>query len=41
MMTCHYPDMGNAFDWSCCEGNLPQTLRIEAPPSSGLWASGY
>ena len=35
-MTCHYPDMGNAFDSSCCEENLLQPLRIEAPPSYGL-----
>ena len=21
-MTCHYPDLGSASDWSCSEGNL-------------------
>ena len=26
-MTCHYPVLGNASDWSCCEGNLLQPIR--------------
>ena len=26
-MTCHYPDLGNASDWSRREGNLPQPIR--------------
>ena len=27
MMTRHYLDLGSAFDWSCCVGNLLQTIR--------------
>ena len=27
LMTCHYPVLGNASDWSCCEGNLLQPIR--------------
>ena len=27
LMTCHYPDLGSASDWSCCMGNLIQTIR--------------
>ena len=23
----HYPDLGSASDWSCCEGNLLQAIR--------------
>ena len=26
-MTCHYPDLARAFDWSCCEDNLLQPIR--------------
>ena len=26
-MTSHYPDLGSASDWSCCEGNLFQPIR--------------
>ena len=25
-MTCHYPDLGSASDWSCCKWNLPQSI---------------
>ena len=30
LMTCHYPDLGNAlpFDWSCRKGNLLQPIRL-------------
>ena len=27
LMTCHYPDLGSAFDWSCRVGNLFQPIR--------------
>ena len=27
LMTRHYPDLGSASDWSCCEGNLTQPIR--------------
>ena len=27
LMTCHYPDLGGASDWSCCMGNLLQSVR--------------
>ena len=27
LMTCHYPDLGSASDWSCSEGNLLQPIR--------------
>ena len=27
LMTRHYPDLGNAFDWSCRVGNLLQPIR--------------
>ena len=27
MMTCHYPDLGSASDWSCRVGNLLQPIR--------------
>ena len=27
MMMRHYLDLGSAFDWSCCVGNLLQTIR--------------
>jgi len=27
LMTCHYPDLGSASDWSCCEENLLQPIR--------------
>ena len=27
LMTCHYPDLGSAFDWSCRETNLSQPIR--------------
>ena len=26
-MTCHYPNLGSATDWSCHEGNLLQPIR--------------
>ena len=26
LMTCHYPDLGSASDWSCREGNLLQPI---------------
>ena len=26
-MTCHYPDLSSAFDWSCRVGNLIQPIR--------------
>ena len=26
-MTCHYPDLGSASDWSCRVGNLIQPIR--------------
>ena len=26
-MTFHYPVLGGASDWSCCEGNLFQPIR--------------
>ena len=26
-MTCHYPDLGSASDWSCHVGNLIQPIR--------------
>ena len=28
LMMCHYPDMGNASDLLCCEGNLHYPIRI-------------
>ena len=27
LMTCHYPDLGSASDWSCSEGTLLQPIR--------------
>ena len=27
LITCYYPDLGSASDWSCCEGNLLQPIR--------------
>ena len=27
LVTRHYPDLGSASDWSCCEGNLLQPIR--------------
>ena len=27
LMTCHYPDLGSAFDWSYRVGNLLQPIR--------------
>ena len=27
LMTRHYPDLGNAFDWSCRVGNLLQPIK--------------
>ena len=27
LVTCHYPDMGSASDWSCSVGNLIQPIR--------------
>ena len=27
LMTCHYPDLGSASDWSCHVGNLIQPIR--------------
>ena len=27
LMTCHYPDLGSAFDWSSRVGNLLQPIR--------------
>ena len=29
MMTCHYPDLGSASDWSCPDGNSGGILRSE------------
>ena len=31
LVTCHYPDLGNAlpFDWSCRGGNLLQPIRLQ------------
>ena len=26
-MTCLYPDLGSASDWSCCMGNLLQPIK--------------
>ena len=26
-MTRHYRDLGNSYDWSCREGDLPQPIR--------------
>ena len=26
-MTCHYPDLGSASDWSCRVGNLLQPIK--------------
>ena len=28
LMTCHYPDLGSAFDWSCRMRNLIQLIMI-------------
>ena len=28
LMTCHYPDLGSASDWSYRKGNLFQPIRI-------------
>ena len=33
LMTCHYPDLGSVYDWSCCEGNL--VSQSEALPRFG------
>ena len=44
LMTCHYPDLGSASDWSCCEGNLLQPVRsttqfsIATRPQYGIYA---
>ena len=27
LMTCHYPDLGSASDWSCRVGNLLQPIK--------------
>ena len=27
MITCHYPDLSSASDWSCSQGNLLQPMR--------------
>ena len=32
-MMCHYTDLGNASDWSCRKGNLPQPIRS----TSQIW----
>ena len=26
LMTCHYPDLGSASEWSSCERNLPRPI---------------
>ena len=41
LMTCHYPDLGSASDWSCCERNLtlnqPMERQLIKRPTS--WAT--
>ena len=32
---CHYPDLGSASDWSCCEGNLLQPIKTTFDPDLG------
>ena len=33
LMTCYYPDLGSASDWSCHRGNLLQPIRS----TSQIW----
>ena len=35
LMTHHYPDLGSASDWSCCVGNLIQSIR--STTQSSVW----
>ena len=35
LMMCHYPYLGSASDWSCCEGNLLQPIKNMFDPDLG------
>ena len=37
LMTCHYPDLGSASDWSCRVGNLVQPIDYPDLGSDGSW----
>ena len=41
LMMCHYPYLGSASDWSCCEGNLLQPIKNMFDPVLGRNLSFY
>ena len=41
LMMCHYPYLGSASDWSCCEGNLLQPIKNMFDPDLGRNMSSY
>ena len=41
LMMFHYPYLGSASDWSCCEGNLLQPIKNMFDPDLGRNMSSY